>query len=327
MSTSSLPPLDLYSISLLLNYERATTEPRFRHAKLCDIATASSGFATAIQNIVPDWMSHTGPKAGFIFEKGLPEFSMAPDEPDLPSNMLPSPIPAKLNNLTAKELETIFWQARGHDGCYKSVTLLQHLFDLYPPDAPLRVRTSAGADYLTSVSTRVILEMELFKPRLLTVAHVKNGGTYITGSEDTMMHAVVGFAKSKDGNIETVLDLASMQFGDAGRGLGGRSTFALESLDAFYDRVETIARGADTENARTSARIGPCPDDVWLKQVAKRVKARWEQRDQKAWCGHCGASGDALQRCSLCHEDSYCDAAHQTAAWPFHKRFCAGKKR
>ncbi|KAJ6531685.1 hypothetical protein DFH09DRAFT_1183063 [Mycena vulgaris] len=325
MATSLLPPLDLYSIALLLNYERATTEPRFRHVKLCDIATASSGFANeTIQDVVPEWMSHTAPKAGFIFEKELPEFSMAPDEPDLPSNMLASPIPANLRNLTAKELETIFWQARGHNGCYKSVSLLQHFFDLYPLDAP-RVRTSAGTDHLTSVSSRVILEMELVKPTLLTVAHVKNGGTYMTGWGDTMMHVVMAFAK--DGKIATVLDLASMQFGDAGRGLGGRSTFALESMEDFYDRADIIARGAVIANTKMCARIDPSPDDVWLKQIAKRVKARWEQRDQKAWCGHCGAPGDALQRCSLCHKDSYCDAAHQTAAWPFHKRFCAGKKR
>lgn len=161
----------------------------------------------------------------------------------------------------------------------------------------------------------------------MTLVHVLPSRTYITGGEDTMPHAVVGFAESADGNVSTILDLASLQFGDAGRGLGGRSTFALESLDAFYDRVEAIAEGADTENAKVSARIGPCADDAWLKQVAKRVKNRWDERDTKGWCGHCGAPGEALKKCSLCHDDAYCDAAHQTAAWPFHKRFCAGKSK
>jgi hypothetical protein len=142
-----------------------------------------------------------------------------------------------------------------------------------------------------------------------------------------MMHAVVGFGAPGEANVVTVLDLASLQFGDAGRGLGGRSTFALESLDVFYDRVEAIARGADTENIKSSGRIGPCPDDAWLKMVAKRAKERWEARDTQPWCGHCGAPGDALKKCSLCHEEFYCDAMHQTAAWPFHKRFCSGKKK
>lgn len=159
MTTSVQAPLDLYSIALLLNYERASTEPRFRHTKLRDVAAASS---THIQGITtsPGWASRKGPKEAFVFEKAT---SMR-DEPDLPSNMLVSPVPPSLNSLTAKELETIFWQARGHDGCYKSVTLLQHFFDLYPQDAPLRVRTSAGADYLTSASTRVIFELPLINP-------------------------------------------------------------------------------------------------------------------------------------------------------------------
>jgi hypothetical protein len=182
-------------------------------------------------------------------------------------------------------------------------------------------------DYLTAASTRVILELKLIEPRRMTIAHVIAGGTYITGAEDTMMHAVVGFGAPGEANVATVLDLASLQFGDAGRGLGGRSTFALESLDAFYDRVEAIARGADTENIKSSGRIGPCPDDAWLKMVAKRAKERWEARDTQPWCGHCGAPGDALKKCSLCHEEFYCDAMHQTAAWPFHKRFCSGKKK
>ncbi|KAJ7474250.1 hypothetical protein FB451DRAFT_1088931 [Mycena latifolia] len=331
MSSSPVhAPLDLYSIALLLNYERASTEPRFRHAKLCDIATASSGFATGTQDIgvALNWTSRTGLKDGFIFERPHSISDDARDELDLPSNMLVSPAPPKLASLTPKEIETVFWQARGHDGCFKSVALLQHFFDIYPPDVPLRVRTAAGADYLTSGSTRVILELELFRPKMMTLAHVLNTGTYITGGEDTMLHAVVGFGdpESKDGNVDTVLDLASMQFGDAGRGLGGRSTFALESLDAFYDRIEAIALGADTENAKLSTRIGPCPDDPWLKQVAQRAKARWDEREKKAWCGHCGAPAKQ-KRCTLCHAEYYCDAVHQTAAWPFHKRFCAGKKK
>lgn len=129
-----------------------------------------------------------------------------------------------------------------------------------------------------------------------------------------------------DGNITTVLDLSSLQFGDLGRGLGGRSLFTLESLDAFYDRIERIAHGADTENARISARIGPSADDAWLKDVARRAKARWERRAEERWCGHCGAPGKELKKCAACKDAVYCDEAHQAAAWPFHKRFCAGRK-
>jgi hypothetical protein len=239
--------------------------------------------------------------------------------------MLPSPVPASLSQLTAKELETIFWQARGHDGCYKSVSLLQHFFDLYPSDTPLRVRTSAGVDYVTSASSRAILEFKLLQPKRMTILHVVGGQAYINGDEDAMMHAVVGFSAPGDTNATTVLDLSSLQFGDAGRGLGGRSTFALESVDAFCDRLEVVARHANMTNVSQGIRSGP--NDAWLQEVAKRAKERWEARDVKAWCGHCGVPGEAFKRCSLCHTEPYCNEAHSAAAWPFHRRFCSSNKK
>jgi len=319
--------LDLYELALLLNYERASTEPRFRYAKLRETASASSDFKTVLLD-VPDWKQASGPKTGFVFDKRTPPVS-ARDVPDLPSNMLPNPIPANLQGLSEKEVETIYWQARGHDGCYKSITLLQHFFDLYPESTKLRIRTSAGVEFTTTASTRVILEVKLLRPKLLTLSCVLPNQTYITGAGDTMLHAVAGFARLEDENVSIVLDLASMQFGEAGRGLGGRSTFALESLDGFYDRVEKIAFGADTANAKTSLRIGPCPDDVWLKGVARKVKQRWEKRETEPWCGHCGApgfGGKELRKCSACREVYYCNAAHQAGAWQFHKRFCTARK-
>ncbi|KAJ7744101.1 hypothetical protein B0H16DRAFT_1858102 [Mycena metata] len=205
--------------------------------------------------LAPQWIASTGDQDGFILE-----IDSLASGPDLPSNMLPSPVPANLN-LTPKQLETIYWQARDHDGCYKSVTLFQHFFDLYPSDVPLPRAHPA---------------------KRMTIAYVVGHQMHFTGSED-------------EANVSTILDLASLQFGDGGRGLGGRSTFALESLDAFYDRVEAVALSADTENARISSRIGPCADDAWLKTVAARAKERWEARDKAAWCGHCGGPGEALK--------------------------------
>ncbi|KAK0232705.1 hypothetical protein IW262DRAFT_1326278 [Armillaria fumosa] len=66
--------------------------------------------------------------------------------------MLPTPIPFNLAHLSSKELETIYWQARNHDACYKSVTLLQYFFEYYPLETNIRIRTSAGANYITTLS-------------------------------------------------------------------------------------------------------------------------------------------------------------------------------
>ncbi|KAJ7909478.1 hypothetical protein B0H13DRAFT_2014108 [Mycena leptocephala] len=315
MSTpSEHAPLDLYSICLHLNYECTSTDPRFRHTKLCDIATSSLPFGRAM---APEWISHTGgTKDGFIFEK---DSTVLETSPDLPSNMLPSPVPPSLSHLTAKELETIFWQARGHDGCYKSVSPAAFL-------RSLRIHPSACAPLQAWIMLRrPPPEFKLLQPKRMTILHVVGGQEYINGDEDAMMHAVVGFSALGNTNATTVLDLSSLQFGDAGRGLGGRSTFALESVDAFCDRLEVVARDANMTKVSQGIRSGP--NDAWLQGVAKRAKERWEACDVKAWCGHCGVPGEAFKRCSLCHTEPYCNEAHSAAAWPFHRRFCSSNKK
>lgn len=327
--------LDLYEIALLLNYERASTEPRFRYSKLREVASQQSDFQTIL---APShiWKNHNGPKDGFLFARIEP-LAGSEDELDLPSNMLPEDVSTLTRSqLPASRLETIYWQARGHDGCFKSVALLQHFFDLYPLSPSVRIRLADGTQYVTNASLRIIVEFDLLNLKRLTIAAVSDINNncitnYITGGADQkkFRHAVVGFGRSTDGNIETVLDMASMQFGDTGRGPGrkGKGTFVLESLDQYYDRLETIVEGGDA--AKTSSRITEDPNpayEAWTKAVAKRVKERWEKRKESHWCGHCGsplANGPELKRCSACREHYYCNKEHQTMAWSsHHKRWC-----
>ncbi|KAJ7651850.1 hypothetical protein B0H17DRAFT_958247 [Mycena rosella] len=324
MSAPSPDILDLYDLALLLNYERASAEPRFRYAKLREVASASSPFKTVVIP-APEWTDRTAPKDGFIFDKIPSQKVNERYLPDLPSNMLVTPIRnPSVRSLTPKQIETIYWQARGHDGCFKCIVLLQHFFDLYPEGVRIRVRTSSGAEFTTLASSRCILEMVLLGPKLMTMSCILPSQIYITGDEDTMVHAVMGFTDSSSSASDIILDMASLQFGDAGRGLGGRSTFVLESRSDFGNRLNRIANSASF--TKTSARIRPCPDDGWLKPIAAKVKARWENRHAESWCGHCGSPGPDLKKCSKCRDTSYCDAAPQVAAWPFHKKFCAGMK-
>ncbi|KAJ6509089.1 hypothetical protein DFH09DRAFT_1374774 [Mycena vulgaris] len=294
--------LDLYDLVLLLNYERASTEPRFRHAKLREVASASSPFKTVLAP-APEWTERTAPKDGFVFDTIPPRKSPKQDVSDLPSNMLVTPIRnPSLRNLTPKQIET-------------------HFFDLYPMTVRVRIRTSAGTEFTTLAVSRNILEMTLFGPKLMLLACVLPSRIYISGDEPTMVHAVMKFSELGGGS-STILDMASLQFGDGGRGLGGRSTFVLESRGNFEDRLKRVANSATF--TKVSQRIRECPDDPWLKIVAAKVKARLAKKDTERWCGHCGAPADL--KCSKCRETVYCDAAHQLAAWPFHKKFCAGNK-
>ncbi|KAJ7150469.1 hypothetical protein C8R43DRAFT_494758 [Mycena crocata] len=311
--TPSDDVLDLYDISLLLNYERASNEPRFRHTKLREVASATSPFQTVIMS-APEWLQCRTAKDGFVFDVVTPD----PDAPDLPSNMLPNPVPQSLKRMAAQDLERIYWQARGHDGCFKSIVLLQHFFDLYP-DAKLRIRTPDGAQFLTPVASRSIEEMELRGPKLMTLILVVGRQLHITGDEASMNHAVMEF-RELGGSAAAILDLASLQFGDAGRGMSGRSTFVLESRGSYLERLDRVAAGNTL--TKSTHRIRPCEDDEWLKPLAEKVKKRWEGRREEPWCGHCGAPGMDLKKCSLCHQAWYCDVVHQAAAWPFHRKFC-----
>jgi hypothetical protein len=352
MSDIANAPLDLYDIALLLNYERGTTDPRFRHTKLREVVI-NGDFQSivcppwdAVKNNIQDRF-----RTGLVFDRkkdagetGATIKEVQGDESDdennddddtrdLPSTMVPEADPTLsplVHALSEKQRETLFWQARAHDACYQAVTLLQHFFDLYPPTTPLRVRTAAGDNYLTTVNNRVIIEFELRAPRVCTVSCVQPDGTmYLSGEGAILEHAISAYGapeESGDGNVRAILDLSSMQFGELGRGNGGNSLFALESLDHFYDRVERIARGCDTAAAKTSGRIGPRDDDDWLREIAAKVKARWEDRAAEPWCGHCGAPARESKKCSACKEAHYCSKEHQVAAWSFHKRYCKGKK-
>ncbi|KDR68725.1 hypothetical protein GALMADRAFT_256547 [Galerina marginata CBS 339.88] len=316
--------LDLYDISLLLNYERASTEPRFRQTKLREVATTDD-FKT-VRLLTPIWQEATVPRTGLVFDRTRPPPKKR-DEPDLPTNMLASPIPNNLKSLTPKELETYYWQARNHDGCFRTVTLFQHFIDLFPDFTRVRVRTvtkDKPRTYSTLASDRVIVEFQLFEPANMTMAMVlPDNQTHISGGQPIVDHAVLGFS-APAANVDTILDLASLQFGDVGRGVKGRSLFVVEPIEQYVSRLSKYANHHDFHQAKHSLRINDAPDSDWLREVAKKVKERWDNRINEHWCGHCGAPplGEDLKRCAPCKQAYYCNSEHQLAAWPFHKHFC-----
>ncbi|KIK66005.1 hypothetical protein GYMLUDRAFT_38475 [Collybiopsis luxurians FD-317 M1] len=313
-STAKTEIVDLYDIALLLNYERASTEPRFRHCKLREVASSDSDFRTVLITSPVYWSDHKGgSKDGFVFEKADPH-ERSEGDPDLPSNMLPlhilSHASGNIKDLSPQRLETIYWQARGHDGCFMSATILQYFFDLFPrSNPPIRVRFANGTEFLTPAERRTIEEFDLVKLKHLTLAMVfPQNWTYITGSENQpeFRHAVVAFPSPVD-DVWAVLDLASMQFGDSGRGPGrkGKGTFVLESMDQYFNRLKS-GIADNVKMVQTSFAITAHSDpaiDAWLKDVAKRVKERWDKRKEHHWCGHCGrplANGPlSMQECIL----------------------------
>ncbi|KAH8836097.1 hypothetical protein DL96DRAFT_1576709 [Flagelloscypha sp. PMI_526] len=341
MTSSVLPPLplemlDLYDISLLLNYERATTEPRFRFAKLREVATPGTELNTV--DFVRDdlFTDSSRAKTQFVYDRPM-EYagtkSYIPGPPDTPKNILPTSLSSSdpLADVSWQGLETFFWQTRGHDACYNSVILLQHFFDLYPPETPIRIRHGPGKGKgrvsVTQIRNRFIVELGLVNPKHTLIALVSpENQAYLSGENVVMKHAILEFSETgrKGAEGAAMLDLSSMQFGDVGRGPGvkGKATFALDTSEEFRDRLNMVAEGIDPSFRRVSRRIGPCQWDNWLRDVAGRVKARWDRRESEKWCGHCGAPVPVERTCGGCRNAWFCDKNHQRAAWVFHKLAC-----
>ncbi len=326
--------LDLYDVALLLNYERATTEPRFRHAKLREVATGGAYFQT-IRCTDPAWTEAVVPKTGLVFDISKESgFSKAEkDEPDLPSNMIPRIVSSPLRTLSSKDLELYYWQSRNHDGCYTTVTIFQHFMEFFPLELTrIRVKVvenNKPRKYTTLADDRMIVEIMLYEPRSMNVSVVHNNRPilYTTGESANMRHAVLSFPPpTLNNNRECILDLSSLKFGDAGRGFKGRGTFVLEPVKDYLARLDIIAVRNNFQDAERTQCVRPraSANDEFLVDVAKRAKARWEKRKTDPWCGHCGAPSRIapLKRCAKCHVAHYCNAEHQLAAWPYHKHFC-----
>ena len=318
-------PLDLYDIAVLLNYERNTTEPRFRYTKLREVALPGAKLETdALEDPVDqDWNQDAS--TWIVLDEGQ---ASDPNAPDLPTQFLPLGVASTLSD---EQLETIFYQARNHDGCYQAVGLVQIFFGLFPNDTKLRVRHAPvnhqrGVSYTTTISRRVIVEVTFRNPKFATAIRVfPKDTTYVSGHESEMEHAFVGFSSPDSKTLTTFLDLSSMQFGDTGRGPGpkGKELFALDTPEEFALRFSKLATGTDSSKTKETLAISGTSVDDWLTEVAQRVKTRWDNRKTERWCGHCGVPYPKNRCAGTCKEAYYCSKEHRTLAWSFHKGYCS----
>ncbi|KAJ7812499.1 hypothetical protein B0H14DRAFT_2856737 [Mycena olivaceomarginata] len=315
--------LDLHSLAVLINYERSTTDPRFKGTALLEVGNETSTLPFTTLGL-PDarimalWHDHRGSKTSIAVEAA----DKPPDYPD----SLHQPQVSPGHDLSARELETLYWQTRSHDVCYESARILQLILDLQPDDHPLRVRAADGVDFTSTVSSRRIRKYDLRDPTHLTfIVTLPQSSVYTTGNFNPSKHGVVTFVEAHPvGAPKTaVLDMTSMQFGDAGRGFGNKGVFVLELLEAYELRLKNFAKSFQMYENIASGLLAWTEDgkEEWFEDIAGRVMARWEARATSPWCAYCGAPAE--KRC--CGTAFYCDRPHQVASWPFHKHFCERK--
>ncbi|KAL1678037.1 hypothetical protein EV122DRAFT_213021 [Schizophyllum commune] len=356
--------LDLYDIALLLNYERVIAEPRFRGHRLLDVAHDGQPFAddrlpahwdcTAYHEATAPTQKVTGepnfefvsklnePRRGvsLLFLKDLasmkdqdpPADFVATEEQRTAVASLADP-PFRFSDLqvSEKDRETLFYQSRSINASNTAVRLVQYFFALYPADTHLRVRTYDRTDpeYTTTISHRVVLQYVLRGLRMHTIASFlpDDSTVYHTpGQDGRARHSVLTFgnAPARWDNIRTVLNLASLEFGDAGRGVKGKGNFVLEPIKAYDARLDKVAEANELLMEEITVELPPLEEgdeEMHLKAIAAKVKGRWDRRAKEPWCGHCGAPGPKVQA-KCCSSARYCSRDHQVAAWPFHKIYC-----
>ena len=318
--------LDLYDVGVLMTYERSIADPQFSNTKLREVAFPGNQPQSFDSGSAATQGWNKNACTWIVVEKETPS---DPTTPDLPQNFLQDNKRAG-NTLSDEQLETLFHQTRSQNGCHKAIGLLSFFFSLFPDNTKLRVRHAPlnkqpGKSYTTTTDRRVIIEESFREPKLSSAIVVLPEGTlYDSGHQSQMPHAVVGFSPLDSATVQTFFDLSSMQFGDVGRGPGpkGKQLFALDTPEEFAIRFSHLAKGVDPSQSQRSLAIDGKLLDDWLKQVAIRVKKRWDNRDEGKWCGHCGAP-NAASKCSGCGQAYYCGKQHQKLAWTFHRGYCS----
>lgn len=230
--------------------------------------------------------------------------------------------------LTTQQLETIFYRVRAIDACGSMIELLQVFFSYFPSDTKLQVRhpgqgKEPGESYTTEIGQNVVIENTFINPKVSTLVMLPQAKKLMsTGHRPELVHAALGFKSLESGEIESVLDLASMQFGDIGRGPGekGKMLFALDRMEESEARLKKLAQR--TKNRRLAMFMASSKHSVdYVHQVAQRVKERWENRATEKWCAYCGAPEPQF-KCAGCNDTWFCNKEHQKNVWSLHKGYC-----
>ncbi|KAJ8112648.1 hypothetical protein OPT61_g5030 [Boeremia exigua] len=314
--------LDLVDIAVLLNYEYATTDERFRDTTLHEIAYPGQElrFLKFNPEILPqDWNDNKRTWIALHWANTRTDRPLPPTKGANVSSHFP---------LTDRQLETAFYQTRAVDS--GAIFLLEIFFALFPRSTELYIRhaprgNEPGRAYTTSINNRTIVQDTLTEPKFSTVVCLPLRPQMTTvGTRPETTHVYMEF-RAPDDAATSVLDMASMQFGEVGRGPRekGKMLVVLETRADYDERLLRFAGGVDVEQRQTVF-LDKGYRDMYhasLERAARKVKERWENRDTEKWCAHCGAPGPKF-KCAGCGEAWFCGKEHQKMVWSFHKGYC-----
>ncbi|KAH6722623.1 hypothetical protein BKA61DRAFT_729934 [Leptodontidium sp. MPI-SDFR-AT-0119] len=323
---TEMEPIPLRTLTVLLAYEKMATDPRFVDHGLVVSSTADPGVLAAGEMQNPSFFSSC-PRT--IIRRSLHQFEQVNDAPSsIESTAMCKVSPnagPEVKNLTVAQLDSIYYESLGHNGCYSSISLYQYFFQLCPPDQRISIQIKNEEPVIVDPSTRQTIEFGIMGPKPWTVVLKDSSpSTLLNGGKDGDAHAILGFPYPGSKFVNAVVDLSRMQYGEVGRGSFGEFYF----VGSYEDYCDSTEKNICTQlqNRGTANYMNPSSDlveEARLKGCTERVWERWQNRHKQGWCAHCGKGGKLL-KCSGCRQSQtwYCCKEHQVAGWKLHKHTC-----
>lgn len=328
--------LDLHDLAAILLRERILSEPCFKHSQLYEICNGNKKASCLRRGAQALWTSLPGPKVGYFLKQPT---EVGDDEPPAePQTFLHKDFKSK-DNLSERDLETIFWRVKHHDSGFVLAHALQLVLDALPASTMLRVRTSQGHSIECKARSNAVAEMTVLPTETSYICNIRmcpDLGPYKADIDEhytgdgsgslPWLYLIFGEESDATGDFVTdkrvALDLVAPMLGM--RGLGDE-VFIMERIGSYHqDVLPQAARDAgdyvisgrifmaDMEKASASVEISRC------------VLGRLELivRGEATFCAYCGRDG-VKPRCSGClGKTKYCDISCQKRAWKYHKAWC-----
>ncbi|CAG8976782.1 hypothetical protein HYALB_00008440 [Hymenoscyphus albidus] len=228
-------PISLRTLTILLKYERSTSDARFPNVRLIntsfvDLAcklptqTIKAEFPKKPKTIREEHFHHFG-------HQGAPAFST--EEAIVATCIIHPTAQPAIKGLSLKNRDLIFNITRGFNGCFHALHLYQQFFKLYPPGRKVSIQLGKEEPILFEPSSRVIPEFDLFGTKLFSVSMVHSPipqesryfDLLACGDEEGRRHAILGFPSPNDPEEYLVVDMTSLQYGEVVGGVFGEPYF------------------------------------------------------------------------------------------------------
>ncbi|TVY32412.1 hypothetical protein LSUB1_G008066 [Lachnellula subtilissima] len=219
-----MEPIPLRTLTLLLNYERAVSDPRFVGMRLLESTEADPSLP---RRLVKSDGIHEHFKGGpdtieelhcNIFER---HDEISTSSSPSPTCLVHPNASQEVQNLTLAKRELIFYQTRAHDQWFKAIGLYRVFFRIVSPGS----ETQRPNDYVIKFSINgPFLHVVTSTPKATGGA----GDSHImtTGSKDSEEHGVLAFpCPGRKDKQQFVVDMTRMEYGDVGRGTYGENYF------------------------------------------------------------------------------------------------------